>query len=113
MCSNGILTVTEFSGIESPEIDFQGVVLIYFTTFAICGICACITGLVCIGINRWSGRDKALVVDGFKNDDDKFSLDEWPSAVCTADANSSAGQYPIELQGGSDHNYNYVCSNCF
>ena len=52
-----------------------------------------------------------LTFDGFKNDDDKFSLDEWPSAVCTADENSPAVQYPIELQGGSDHNYNYVCSN--
>lgn len=52
-----------------------------------------------------------LTFDGFKNRDNKYSLDSWPEAVCMADVNSPAGQYQIELQGGSDHNYNYICSN--
>ncbi len=48
-----------------------------------------------------------LTFDSFKNDDDKYSLDEWPVANTEATLMSPVGLYEIYLTGGSDRNYEY------
>lgn len=52
-----------------------------------------------------------LTFDGFRNNDDKYSLDEWPLASTDATLNSPAGFYEIYLIGGGDKNYEYILSS--
>ena len=48
---------------------------------------------------------------GFRNDDTKDDLDQWPAIKCDADASSLVGMYVIELTGGYDDNYEYTLQN--
>lgn len=52
-----------------------------------------------------------LVFDGFRNEDDKYSLDEWPIATTDATLTSPVGFYKIDLTGGYDNNYEYILSS--
>jgi hypothetical protein len=46
-----------------------------------------------------------LSCSGFKGTDNSAAIDVLPSATCTADSTSVAGDYDIVLAGGSDNNY--------
>jgi len=52
-----------------------------------------------------------LTFDGFRNNDDKYSLDVLPNIICDATILSVPGVYPITLEGGEDHNYEYKLKN--
>jgi MBG domain (YGX type)/Secretion system C-terminal sorting domain/Immunoglobulin domain len=52
-----------------------------------------------------------LVYSGFKGSDDVSKLDVLPSVSCAATSDSPIGKYDIQLQGGSDKNYNYTLHN--
>lgn len=52
-----------------------------------------------------------LTFSGFKNGDDRSSLDELPSISCEATYDSPEGVYPILLSGGSDKNYLFDLRN--
>jgi len=55
--------------------------------------------------------DFTLSYDGFVGSDDAGDLDTPPTATCTADASSPAGDYDIVPAGGLDDNYDFSYQN--
>ena len=52
-----------------------------------------------------------LVYTGFVGNDKVSSLSTLPTATCSADATSPAGDYVVTVSGGNDKNYNFVNTN--
>ena len=53
----------------------------------------------------------SMSFDGFKNNDTKEDIDEWPYIYCEADSTYPEGEYVIVLSGGHDNNYNLILQN--
>jgi hypothetical protein len=49
-----------------------------------------------------------ITATGFINGDDELDIDALPGFSTPANANSLVGDYPIDLSGGSDNNYNFL-----
>lgn len=65
-------------------------------------------------VTRGEGEENPefeLIYDGFVYDDDPDDLDETPVAATSADAESPAGSYDINVTGGADKNYSFTYSN--
>lgn len=53
----------------------------------------------------------SMSFDGFRNNDTKEDIDEWPCIYCEADSTYPEGEYVIVLSGGHDNNYNLILQN--
>jgi hypothetical protein len=58
-----------------------------------------------------SNPEFTLLYSGFVNNNTEEDVDELPVVSCDADESSPAGNYTIEVSGGSDDNYNLLTSD--
>jgi hypothetical protein len=63
---------------------------------------------------RYYGDENPLLTytfSGFVNGDSKIDLQTPPTIICTAEQTSPVGNYPINVSGANDNNYNFAYQN--